>query len=157
MTTRIPGASVWEQELYDTLAHHVGSESDIIDQYRMLSEETSSEAFRYLTRLILEDEERHHRLFADLADTVEAFSQLNDRGQPIPFMSEPGSDRARIAEQTEHFLKVEHDDLKELRQLSKRLRPVRDTTLWELLVELMEMDTRRHIRILEFIRDNMGR
>jgi len=155
--TSIPGASVWEQELYDNLARHVRTEGDIIDDYRRLAAETSSEAFRYLARLIVEDEERHHRFFAELTETVQAFSQLQTEGQPVPFLTSGGADGEELGARTEHFLRVERDDLKELGVLSKQLRPVRDTTLWGLLVELMEMDTRRHIRILEFIRDHVAR
>ncbi|HLN17003.1 MAG TPA: hypothetical protein VK277_09670 [Acidimicrobiales bacterium] len=157
VTTTIPGASVWEQELYDNLSHHVGAERDILEQYRELAEEASSPAFRYLAKLILDDEERHHRLFADLAATVKSFAELRSTGQPIPYLDEPGTDRDRLREETEHFLEVERKDLGELRKLSKQLRSVQDTTLWGLIVELMQMDTNKHIRILEFIRENLGR
>ena len=46
----------------------------------------------------------------------------------------------------------EHEDAKSLHRLQKELRPLRNTTLFSLLVELMELDTKKHIVILEFIR-----
>src|SRR5271157_1376723 len=100
--TSIPGASVWEQELYDNLARHVRTEGDIIDDYRRLAAETSSEAFRYLARLIVEDEERHHRFFAELTETVQAFSQLQTEGQPVPFLTSGGADGEELGARTEH-------------------------------------------------------
>ena len=55
------------------------------------------------------------------------------------------------------FLAAERADAKQLRALRKELRPFRDTSLWVLLVELMEQDTAKHIRLLSFIRDHIAR
>jgi hypothetical protein len=48
---------------------------------------------------------------------------------------------------------VERADLRELKDLSKRLKELDKVTLWGLLIELMVDDTKKHIKILEFIRD----
>jgi hypothetical protein len=48
-----------------------------------------------------------------------------------------------VLEATERFLDVEREDKRELEELSKILKPVRDTTLWYLLVKLMAMARRR--------------
>ena len=62
MSTRLIGASVWEQDVFDHISGHVATEGAILDEYQRLAEdEASSPAFRYLARLILEDERRHHR------------------------------------------------------------------------------------------------
>lgn len=53
---------------------------------------------------------------------------------------------------TNRLIEFERDDEKALQRLKKELRPVRDTTLFWLLVTLMELDTKKHIAILEFIR-----
>ena len=65
-------------------------------------------------------------------------------------------DRA-LAEVTGCFLAAERADQKQLRALRSELRPFRDTSLWALLVELMEHDTAKHIRILSFIADHVAR
>ena len=41
-------------------------------------------------------------------------------------------------------------DPRELKKLQKELRDVKDTTLWSLLVDLMQRDTEKHIAILDF-------
>jgi hypothetical protein len=51
----------------------------------------------------------------------------------------------------ERLLAFEREDERSLHRLQKELRPVRDTTQFCLLVELMELDTKKHA-ILEFIR-----
>ena len=41
----------------------------------------------------------------------------------------------------------------ELERLAKDLKDVRNTTVWQLVVRLMQDDNDKHRRILEFIRD----
>jgi hypothetical protein len=57
----------------------------------------------------------------------------------------------RLLEPTERFLEAERDDRAQLRRLRKELKPARSNTLWPLMVELMEIDTDKHIRILEYL------
>jgi hypothetical protein len=63
------------------------------------------------------------------------------------------ADCAAILAQTEHFLDVEDEDNRELDRLARELRGVRDTTLWELVLRLIQDDNAKHRRILRFIRD----
>jgi len=154
MATHISGASVWEQEVYDHLCGHADTEREAIAAYRTMAEESPSPAIRYLATMILEDEGRHHRMFADLAETVRRSAELAGEPLPIPDLSFIGEkERAAILEVTERFLDLERDDLKELKQLAKLVKPVAETTLWGLFVALMEADSVKHIHILEFIRD----
>jgi hypothetical protein len=50
------------------------------------------------------------------------------------------------------FFDNEERDIAELKRLKRELRDVKDTSLWELLVELMQRDTEKHIAILKFVR-----
>ena len=52
----------------------------------------------------------------------------------------------------EELIAQEKRDADELHRLAKELRDVKDTTVWQLLVRLMEMDTAKHIEILKFVR-----
>jgi bacterioferritin (cytochrome b1) len=153
--TRILGASVWEQEVFDHLSEHSATEAGIIDEYRALASDTASPAVAYLMNVILEDESRHHRVLGELAQSVRAFAELSSEPGAVPFLSMPRADHDRVLEATERFLEVEREDMRELEALAKTLKPVRDTTLWYLLVKLMEEDTEKHIRILKFIRDRV--
>ena len=152
--SRIIGASVWEQQLFDYVEDHVQSEGAILDEYQRLADDQSgSPAFRYLTRLILDDERRHHQMFEDLAESVRQMAEMRLEDEPIPSLHGLRSDRERIKAVTERLLAVERADAKELKRFERSLREVRDTTLWALLVELMQADTAKHIKILSFIRD----
>jgi len=153
MTETIVGASIWEQEIYDHLVDHASSEDSAMAAYQKLSTEASTPALRYLARMILGDETRHHAMMAELADTVRKSAELAGEATPIPDLTFVGQDRDVVLEVTQRFIDVERADLKELKRLAKLLDPVAETTLWGLFVDLMEADTVKHIHVLEFIRD----
>ena len=150
----LAGASVWEQEIYDYVANHVAIEGAMLDEYQRLADDDSrSPAFRYLANLILTDERRHHQIFNDLAESIRQMAELRLEDEPIPSLRGLRSDRIRIGAVTERLIAAERADARELKQFAKKLKEVRDTTLWGLLVDVMLDDTAKHIRILSFIRD----
>jgi rubrerythrin len=151
--TSIAGASVWEQDMYDHLTAHGKEEGATLQSYRELADSTDSPAFAFLARIILDDERRHHQLLDDLAETIRVSAELSGEPTPVPDLAMFKADRARILAETERFLALEKEDNKKLDRLAKELKDVRDTTMWELVVRLMQHDNEKHRRILEFIRD----
>jgi hypothetical protein len=146
------GPSQWERQLYKHLKEHAETEGAMLNKYADVAERTDSNAFRYLVKLLIDDEVRHHRLFHDLADSL-AIEAMMERGEPqIPIMDFRRADRAAVLEGTKELLENEERDRGELKQLERELRDVRDTSLWALLVELMQRDTDKHIAILKFVR-----
>jgi rubrerythrin len=152
MTTHLIGASVWEQDLYDHLTSHVANERDLLSGYQQAAADSSSPAFRYLTALIVEDEIRHHRVFEELASSLRTDAELRPQEPAIPYLDDWGGDPQRVIELTERLCAQEESDAAALKKLSRQLSDVKDTTLWQLLVKLMEMDTAKHIEILRFVR-----
>jgi hypothetical protein len=151
------GLSVFEEKLHGHLIDHMSSEAELVASYRELAEApTTPDAARYLLRLVVEDEQRHHRIIGEIATAIgEGIAWRNDadtvpdmpHGKPIP----------NLEDVTKRFLAAERADRKQLRTLRKELRPFRDTTMWSLLVEVMELDTEKHIRLLTFVRDHLTR
>jgi hypothetical protein len=144
--------SVFEEGVFRHLADHISSEADFIVSYRELAEMPDTpEAARYLIRLVLEDEKRHHQVLHEIVTAIgNGIAWCNDP-DAVPNLPYGPPDRA-LAEVTRRFLAAERANQKQLRALRKELRPFRDTSLWALLVELMEYDTAKHIRILTFYR-----
>ena len=96
------------------------------------------------------------RLLADSSRDsarLRRMAELRLENEPIPPLHGLRADRERIRAATERLLAAERADAKELKRLAKNLKEVRDTTLWGLLVDLMQADTAKHITILSFIRD----
>ena len=147
----IAGASVWEQSLYDHLQNHVENEVDALQAYEQLADTTASPAFAYVARLILDDERRHHQLLRDLAETIRINASLSGDPTPIPDLGSFRADREAVLEATKRLLEIERDDNRALDRLAGELKDVKDTTLWELVIRMLQADNVKHRRILEFI------
>ncbi len=147
--TELP-ASPWDEQLLAHFDQHVGDELSLIEEY-LGFRDRGPDYVRYLIDLILDDESRHHQTFKELINHVRAGVDCRDYGPQVPYVLLSSNDRKALLEATNRFLAFEREDEKSLRRLQKELRPVRDTTLFSLLVELMELDTKKHIAILEFI------
>jgi hypothetical protein len=148
----LAGASVWEQELYAHLTSHEGQERDLLVKYKEAAAASKSAAFTYLANLIVNDEIRHHQTFRDLASALKSEAELGPEEPVIPRLDLGNSDPQQVLELTERLLKNERADAKQLHRLAGEMKDVKDTTIWWLLVRLMEMDTAKHIEILDFVR-----
>jgi rubrerythrin len=147
---KLAGASVSEQELFDSLLTHEREEKEVIAAYEDLAEAASSETVRYLVSLILEDERRHHRVLAELMNTVRAQATFEEQGTRLPYLDvQRNRDRA-LLEETRRFLNLERRDRAELKRLERKMRAV-GGEFDAFVVKLLRTDTERHISILRFI------
>ena len=137
------GPSPWARQLHAHLKGHVETERAMLEKYAEVAERTDSKAFRYLVKL-----------FSELADSLEAQGLMKREEPDIPHMDFQRADRAAVLAGAEELLENEERDIDELKRLQRELRDVKDTTLWGLLVELMQRDTEKHIAILKFVRDH---
>ena len=148
------GPSAWQRDLFAHLTSHVQAESGLLENYSVVAEQTQSKAFRYLVNLLIEDEIRHHRIFTELADSLETEASLSSEDPIIPYMDFYRADRVALRDSTKQLMENEQKDARELKRLQRELRMVKDTSLWGLLVDLMQRDTQKHIAILRFVRNH---
>ena len=138
----------WAKVIHEFHAH-VREESGFLAAYEALVAASEDEAVRFLLELILADEHRHHDLFSSMADASVGEG-------PFPGPPQLPAETARaLLEPTERFLAAEREESKKLGALHRALKPV-SGSLWPLMIELMEMDTSKHVRILEFLRDRLS-
>ncbi len=145
------GASVWEAELYNHLSTHIDNEREMLEEYAGAADATESKAFAYLVHLLLDDERRHHQAYIALASSLKTEAELSGAEPEIPYLDLDRADRVKIREITERLLQCERNDAANLKRLHKDLGDVEDTTLWDLVVNVMRKDTDKHIAILEFV------
>ena len=143
-----------DARVLETLRTHGERERAVLAAYQRLVEESSDEGIRYLGRLIIEDEDRHHRVIDEMANRVDSWMQGTAVEPSTPELT-PRVDRD-LLDETHRLLELEHEDAKELRRLQKKLRYAPPTSLLPLLVKLMLHDTAKHIEILTFIRTYTG-
>jgi hypothetical protein len=149
--SKLVGASVWEERLYDHLTAHEQQEQEVLAEYQDAAAAANSAAFAYLADLIVDDEIRHHEICRDLAAALKTDAELRPEEPAIPRLDVAQGDPQKIIELTERLLESERADARELHRLAGEMKDVKDTTMWWLLVRLMEMDTAKHIEILEFV------
>lgn len=142
---------MWERELFDHLVSHVEEERSLLGEYADAAEATESKAFAYVVGILNEDERRHHDLFAALAETVRTESELTGVEPRVPRMDFARTDTAKVRDLSSRLLRREEEDAKSLRRIHRQLRVVKHTTLWDLLIELMILDTDKHIAMLKFV------
>jgi hypothetical protein len=152
-TTFIPpvGASVWERDMLRYLRDHVTREGAMLEEYAFAAEHTDSRALSYVMRILLDDEQRHHRWFQELASSVRISASMSGEDLPVPELDPGGFNDTAVQALVQRMVDNEKDDARELKRLRKQLRDFEDTTLWTLLVDLIELDTEKHLRILHFV------
>ncbi len=150
------GASAWEHDLWVHLTEHVRLERGLLDEYAAVARATSSKALSYLVELLIEDEIRHHRMFEELAASLTEWD-IGEDGPAVPRLDFDAVDRSAVAGLVRDLLDRERQDARQLKRLRRELREVKDTTLWGLLIDLMERDTQKHIALLRFVKRHSGR
>jgi hypothetical protein len=116
----------------------------VLESYAQLAEKTEDEGTRFLLDLILADERRHHDIFEKLAAAAR-----RGAGSTIP--PPQSQDQADLLAASRRLLSIERDDARRLHRLRRELNPVAGDTMWRLLVDIMEVDTTKHIRLLEYV------
>jgi hypothetical protein len=153
-TTRIPhDLSEFDRKLVDHLSEHVTSEREMIELYDALGQDDHPYV-AFIARLIGDDEARHHRLFTEWIETIAALAELREPEDGIPHVDYRPVDLETIA-MVERLIEFEENDLGEAKKLRQELKTVRTSTLWGVLIELVIADTKKHIRLLKFLRDRL--
>lgn len=148
------GASVWERAMFSFLTEHVARERSMLEDYMTAADSSGSKAFAYVVNMLVEDERRHHRLFTQIASSLKTDAELSGDDPVVPRIDFHHADAAELRSLTATLLNNEKADLRELKRLRKALRDLRETTLWDLLVDVMVHDTEKHIAILRFVKDH---
>ena len=140
----------WWVRIGHAFSTHVRDEVYVLERYEALAKATKDPGTKFLLELILEDEHRHHLLFEELAASVAAHPGPDVATVPPAPHPEP-EHIPELLEHTRRFLELERDDAASLKQLIRDLRPAGDEMLWRLLVELMQLDTEKHLKVLEYL------
>ncbi len=138
--------SRFDAGILEHLTAHLAGEAEILHEYRKLA--TSSDPpVRYLAQLIVEDEERHHRVLTELANQFRSGASLVEQTPHVPWLTR-STDCAGLARSVRRLRRFERRDLHQLRKLRRRLRPIRGHSLDPVIVATLQMDTRKHLRYL---------
>lgn len=152
---------VWARRLATELQEHLDEDRDVLGRYSELVRTTSDERIRYLVHLILDDAVRHQRMLQEMVNWLRAESETREVSGPrVPdhdaTSTEASEARSAIALAGE-VLDAERGHERRMRELRHRVEAVADTAWWGMLLTTMELDTKKHVRMLEYIRRTMAR
>lgn len=142
------GASPDTRDLVEVLARHGEDEGKLLGEYERLAD-GADPAVRYVVDLIVQDEQRHHRALAEMANAM-AWGPLQAGVEGRMPSLWAHRDPVLLA-YTRKLRRAEQEDRRHLRRLRRRLRPFADSTLWSLMIDLMLLDTKKHITLLRFL------
>ena len=145
--------SVWSQKLVNHLTAHLDTEREVLRSYAALAENAEPAHVRYLMQLILADEVRHHQLFGEMLNTLRAEMDQRDITPRLPHFR-PAQVSDELLLETRRLLQLEQRDSQELKRLKRQLEQVDDTRWWSVLVDVMRLDTKKHILLLELIEEH---
>jgi rubrerythrin len=134
--------------LLQAIDKHAAAEASTVQAYAQLARDTRDPVVAALLRALVDDEERHHRLFEQIGRSLQ--DQLNWTTRP----SIAGSGQADV-EAMQDFEQEERRESQKLRELAHRAHQQRDP-LVSLLLETMAMDGEKHAHVLRFIKRRWG-
>lgn len=140
-----------EQALINALAAHTAGEAEALRAWGELAADAPEPHVRYIAQIVLEDEHDHHELLTAMLERARSDAQWRTTEPGIPWVRTP-SDRTALLRATDNLMRAERSDLRKLRSLRRHLRPQRNTSLLWALAEMLESDTRKHLRLLRFLR-----
>jgi rubrerythrin len=143
----------WRARVLHSFQAHVRSEQYVIDDYGRLAQQTTDPGVRLLIEQLLADERRHHGLFRAMA--AEGFAPTSEGAAAMPVPDPSPDEVTELLDATSRFLAAEREDRDQLRRLRRELAAAGKASMWPLVVELMEIDTAKHIRILEELRTRL--
>jgi hypothetical protein len=111
---------------------------------------TTSRSETYLLRLTIEDERRQLRLFEEWCNSLRSDAELRAVEPQVPHLGS-AIEASDVKDAVARFLAVERADRHDLARLWKEVRQMRDTTVWSVLTDVMDLDTRMHIERLRFL------
>jgi len=143
------GASVDTRDLVELIVRHGREEGELLATYEQLVNSSDNEMASYVIGMILEDERRHHRMLAEVANAA-AWARSPGAPETTTPPLAPGIDGELLA-QTRKLLAAEQADYRDLRAIRRKLNPFADTTLWGLIIDMMLLDTKKHATMLRFL------
>lgn len=128
------------------LERHIEGEQHLLAEYQSLLDDSDHPPVRYLLALLLEDEQRHHRILVEMLNQFRSSVYLADQDPHVPWMIRKAD--PAVAATTRRLRRAERKDLRQLRALRRQLKFMRRTSLDGVLVDSLILDTRKHLRYL---------
>jgi rubrerythrin len=146
-------SSVWDERALAHIDQHLAVEAKAASSYEALAK-TEDPAVRYLAGLIAEDEQRHHQVLAKIAAALRA--EVDDVAVPTHHVELSAAQRKELLDEARRLIEMEEADATALKGLRHELRSAPEETMWPVLVQMMSLDTDKHVHLLKAIERHLG-
>lgn len=142
------------ERLMNQFEAHEDYESDFTQRYREIHGKTRNPLIRFLLRLIISDEEKHHEVTHAMVATLQGDLTWTKPDDAISGLYELGREKEELLLLTAEFIGVEKEGIATYRELVKASRDYYHG-LFSLLFRAMIHDSEKHVEILEFLRQKL--
>lgn len=142
-------------QLLAAIEDHELAEEGAIEAYHRLATTSGDPVIALLMQLVVDDEERHHRLLKHIATSLYEFVGWQQAAPAGPASASADRRAQREAlEATRALIKDERDGARQLRGLAKPAAR-RGQKLTALLLEVMARDSEKHEQILRYVAERL--
>jgi len=142
------------ERLMNEFEAHEGGEKQLLQRYKEIAEKSNNALIKFLLRLIISDEERHHAVTHAMVSTLRGDLTWTRPEDAIRGLYDLGEGREELLKLTEKFIEVEKEGIEEYKKLIKGSRHYY-RGLFGLLLQSMIRDSEKHVEILEFLRQRL--
>jgi rubrerythrin len=139
------------ERLMNEFEAHENGEREFVQAYREIAEKTKNPLIRFLLRLIISDEEKHHAVTHAMASTLKGDLTWTKPEAAIRGLADLRQEQGELLKLTEDFIELEKKGMKEYKKLIKASEGYYGG-LFVLLLKSMIHDSEKHVEILEFLR-----
>ena len=148
-----PEISAVERLMNEFEAHEDG-EKQLLHRYKETAEKSNNPLIRFLLRLIISDEEKHHAVTHAMVSTLRGDLTWTKPEEAIRGLYELGEGKEELLKLTEDFIEVEKEGIEEYKKLIKTSKGYY-RGLFVLLLQSMIRDSEKHVEILEFLQQRL--
>jgi hypothetical protein len=134
------------EALLTAIQTHEVSEIVAVAAYRDLARDAADPVIRSLMRMLVSDEEHHHRVLRAIAMELRAVTSTGGREMILP----PRGEQAETIESLRELASQEREGVRELRSLADQA-PGLLGGLFSLLLGLIALDSEKHELILRYV------
>lgn len=143
------------ERLLDQFSAHEVHEQKFVEEYREIVDRIESPLVKFLLRLILSDEEKHHDLVRTIASGLRKDLEWLKSGADMPELGEISQEtKEGLLKLTADFIKAEQQTIGDYQALLKKSEGYRKGLL-ALLVRTILHDSEKHLLILQYIDERL--
>ncbi|MBI4489739.1 MAG: hypothetical protein HY694_11690 [Deltaproteobacteria bacterium] len=133
---------------------HEIQEAKFTQSYKEIADKSKNSLVKFLLRLIISDEEKHHAVIHAIVSTLKGDLTWTKPEDAIRGLYNLREEKEELLKLTEDFIQLEKEGINEYKELIKASKGYY-RGLFVLLLQSMIRDSEKHMEILEFLKQRL--